>query len=1194
MEEAKSKTLSLGPHTVPLSASVQLVDNAGCLSDAGSHPCTMPSRPQFMYASAARPNPTKSVKKLKSGFRLPGTKKHRKEQKVKSSLLGTDSTEPASLAGDTQMLTASVPAPSQGESVKSSQSVGLCPSTVSRKEAKREKRLKKKLQQQQQDEDRSHHTSSSKGKRKRELKLDSSKSHTQSSTVPTKPLFGVLLDVACSRSPSHDGVPLPGFFRHCIDYIERNGLSSEGIYRVPGVNSQVQALISSLDRGEEFPLIAPTSAAFYQQDMHKSAFGSRGPHFSSGYRTAADVNAKPRMHPSNSGHSSYNASYLTKGFVGSPVRLSGHPAQAPESRVVGSHSGTCSDIATAHLPHDLAVVASVIKHFLRNLPEPVLTNKLRAVMEEIPTNGPEVYTTLSKLVHQELPRPHRYLLAWMLQHITHIVDRSGENLMSLANISIVLSPCLGISHRLLAILLNPAPSDFQINLNELDPTLPTLTTDEPNVDPSSYHWLFPHPAYLLRPYHPPLRPAPDLELPETNAELDLELQKQESLLLHLHDQIGRGDTDPDKESLLWEVQHLVTEIKRRKTLVDPEGIRAELLRQEAQLDRLHKAIAESAMGQSRTATNDLSSSSQQTGFFPDSSTQRRRGTQSDKSAAKAHANSIPSYADELWAVQRQITMLKRRLKQQEKMVSQVASSKATTDKTENTTSEPQSDSHANPMVVKIPGVVPLNIPSLSELDQEEVLNLSLRRLPVDVSPTNAQQPQVTLPQPGTELKQSESVSKVVKLDSTVTTASEFPHTKDGKQTEPMESSEEVADDAKDIPVVIEAPKQESEIEPANSLSKPIDEETTHTEELVGVQHIETSDKVQYDVEERTVRQAPDKTVERSDDKIVTAEPNNTPTTTTPQPYTRDQIIQPLPSSPWRILDSASTAPQRQVLQQVAFYTARKQELNAIHADLRARIRSENAEIRRLESCINHLLETGGKRVQRIYDAQFSAIRLCPPSASSPVTEHSSVWLSQSWTKLAENLNTESYPGVSGENDACLISGESERSDSSEESEELLPVNGSAEVVAYTRLNDESDDRSSLDGRPPPTRSSPKSPIPLSSSSEGRVASGPSRIHTLGIDEGLEELCDDDEDEDEEEDEGEADLARTLHQLTLDNARLEQLNARYFEGIQAERNRCAELKVLLRLRCNTVACSMPFASDSNQLLDRPALPNLQSD
>lgn len=52
----------------------------------------------------------------------------------------------------------------------------------------------------------------------------------------------------------------------------------------------------------------------------------------------------------------------------------------------------------------------------------------------------------------------------------------------------------------------------------------------------------------------------------------------------------------------------------------------------------------------------------------------------------------------------------------------------------------------------------------------------------------------------------------------------------------------------------------------------------------------------------------------------------------------------------------------------------------------------------------------------------------------------------------------------------------------------------------------------------------------------------------------------DEDADEFDDEDELELAQMLHQLALDNARLEKLNARSLEAIQTERSRCADLKV----------------------------------
>ena len=60
-----------------------------------------------------------------------------------------------------------------------------------------------------------------------------------------QPVFGVSLDVAIQRDPSFDDVPLPAFFRHCIDYLEKYGLSSEGIYRVSPYSIRCNVMILS-------------------------------------------------------------------------------------------------------------------------------------------------------------------------------------------------------------------------------------------------------------------------------------------------------------------------------------------------------------------------------------------------------------------------------------------------------------------------------------------------------------------------------------------------------------------------------------------------------------------------------------------------------------------------------------------------------------------------------------------------------------------------------------------------------------------------------------------------------------------------------------------------------------------------------------------------------------------------------------
>lgn len=126
-------------------------------------------------------------------------------------------------------------------------------------------------------------------------------------------------------------------------------------------------------------------------------------------------------------------------------------------------------------PHDPGVVTSVLKHFLRSLPEPILTNELGPLLEtacDQPSAHPETVVVsrrcrLAELIHSELPRPNRYLLAWLLQHMTRVIDRAGDNKMTLANLVIVFSPTLRMSHRLLALLLSQPSSG---GVFAIDPT----------------------------------------------------------------------------------------------------------------------------------------------------------------------------------------------------------------------------------------------------------------------------------------------------------------------------------------------------------------------------------------------------------------------------------------------------------------------------------------------------------------------------------------------------------------------------------------------------------------------------------------------------------------------------------------------------------------------------------------------------
>ncbi|PAA61272.1 hypothetical protein BOX15_Mlig007423g1 [Macrostomum lignano] len=166
--------------------------------------------------------------------------------------------------------------------------------------------------------------------------------------------------------------------------------------------------------------------------------------------------------------------------------------------------------------------------------------------------------------------------------------------MSLQNVSIVLSPTMQISHKVLHV--------FFSHLDEL------------------------FSGVVIKRYVAPLRPQARMEIPETLEDVEAELAKQESLLEWLHQELSALKSDgldsQDKSNLIWEVQRVVTALKRKKSLIemdDIEAIESELLKQETSLNRLHATLT---------------------------------GCPTDDQETQ----------DQLWEVQRTITMLKRKLR----------------------------------------------------------------------------------------------------------------------------------------------------------------------------------------------------------------------------------------------------------------------------------------------------------------------------------------------------------------------------------------------------------------------------------------------------------------------------------------------------------------------------------------------------
>ena len=110
-----------------------------------------------------------------------------------------------------------------------------------------------------------------------------------------------------------------------------------------------------------------------------------------------------------------------------------------------------------------------------------------------------------------------------------MIEREKVNKMTLQNVSIVLSPTMQISHRLLYCFFEFSGSLFG--------------------------------SVVLRKYVPPIS-GPSGLLPESPEGIEEEMKKQESLLEALHREISLGVASKATEEQLWEQQRIVTQLKR--------------------------------------------------------------------------------------------------------------------------------------------------------------------------------------------------------------------------------------------------------------------------------------------------------------------------------------------------------------------------------------------------------------------------------------------------------------------------------------------------------------------------------------------------------------------------------------------------------------------------------------------------------
>ncbi|KAJ8709118.1 hypothetical protein PYW07_008944 [Mythimna separata] len=179
---------------------------------------------------------------------------------------------------------------------------------------------------------------------------------------------------------------------------------------------------------------------------------------------------------------------------------------------------------------DVAVACSMLKTFISELPDSILTQELHGQFEQATAIAePQREASMLSLI-AKLPPPNYSLLGWLMVHFACVVANEQVNHANIQTIATAMGPALNMSLNLLTYLISKADKLF--------------------------------PDVQLTKYVPPLASIPP-DFPETAPEISLELRKQESLLNQIHAEMHAGFITPARDQQLWEAQRIVTQLKRK-------------------------------------------------------------------------------------------------------------------------------------------------------------------------------------------------------------------------------------------------------------------------------------------------------------------------------------------------------------------------------------------------------------------------------------------------------------------------------------------------------------------------------------------------------------------------------------------------------------------------------------------------------
>lgn len=110
---------------------------------------------------------------------------------------------------------------------------------------------------------------------------------------------------------------------------------------------------------------------------------------------------------------------------------------------------------------DVPTACTLLKLYLQELPEPILTTELLPRFEEA-SALPEVAKQAEELesLIDQLPNCNEILLAWLARHFSAVIDHEKHNKLNAQSLAVLLSPVLQMSHRLMITILVHAETLF--------------------------------------------------------------------------------------------------------------------------------------------------------------------------------------------------------------------------------------------------------------------------------------------------------------------------------------------------------------------------------------------------------------------------------------------------------------------------------------------------------------------------------------------------------------------------------------------------------------------------------------------------------------------------------------------------------------------------------------------------------------